>query len=478
MSPHHLNELSSARVLVVGDLILDRYWHGASERISPEAPVPVVRVEQQLERVGGAANVAANVAALGASASLIGWVGADADGERLAGLCREGGVSPHFVSIADATTIVKLRVVSQRQQIVRADFEASELRDYSNDVTEHALGQLDSSQLVVISDYAKGAVNEVSTLITTARARGIPVIVDPKGRNFERYRGASLITPNLNEFQQVAGVCSNEAQLVERARRLVSELGLEAILVTRGADGMSLICADGQTHHVGAQAHDVFDVTGAGDTVCAVLAAALASKHDLPAAMTLANAAAGLVVGKFGAATVSVPELKTALTQSAAEQTGIVSAEQVRLVREQAGKRGERVVMTNGCFDVLHAGHVRYLKAARALGDRLIVAVNDDDSVRELKGSLRPVNSLADRMEVLAGLTDVDWVVPFSESTPAILISAVLPDVLVKGGDYEPQQIAGAQAVMAAGGEVRIVEFHRGYSTTKTLQRIAMTEQT
>jgi len=309
-------------------------------------------------------------------------------------------------------------------------------------------------------------------LIEAARQAGIPVLVDPKGRDFSIYRGATVITPNLAEFEAVVGRCADTDDLVRRAEALIDDCGIEALLITRGEDGMSLVRPGETAVHLPARAREVFDVTGAGDTVIATLAAGLAAGLALPQATALANLAAGIVVGKLGTATVTVAELRRVLREQDDASHGVVSEAELLAAVADARAHGERIVMTNGCFDLLHAGHVGYLEQARARGDRLIVAVNDDDSVRRLKGEGRPVNPLPQRMAVLAGLASVDWVTSFAEDTPARLIGAVLPDVLVKGGDYRPEQIAGYDAVIANGGTVEILDFLDGCSTTAMLSRM------
>ncbi len=458
--------------MVVGDLLLDRYWYGATRRISPEAPVPVVLVDEIEERVGGAANVAANAAALGAEVVLVGIVGEDAAGERLKVLCREATVEPLFAARAGHETVVKLRVVSQHQQLVRLDFERPAPPDLGDEVAALVSTHLARCDVLVVSDYAKGAVSRVDLVIAAARAAGKQVIVDPKGADFARYAGATLVTPNLHEFETVAGACHDDDDLVRKAEALCQRFSFEAMLVTRGEAGMSLVRPGAAALHLAARSRDVFDVTGAGDTVCGVTAVALAAGHDLANAVALANVAAGVVVGKFGAANVSIEELDGALRSREAVHRGVLTVDELLDERAQARRRGEIVVMTNGCFDILHEGHVRYLREAKALGTRLVVAVNDDASVAALKGATRPLNPLASRMCVLGALDVVDWVVPFSGATPRELIAQVLPDVLVKGGDYQVDAIAGATEVKAAGGRVTTVAFHDGFSTTALVERI------
>lgn len=465
-----LPDFRDTRVLVVGDIMLDQYWQGPALRVSPEAPVPVVNVAQQSERAGGAANVAVNVGALGAKVQLDGLIGADDAGRRLRSLMQQHGVSCNFEDTPGFATITKLRVISHNQQLVRLDFEAKQtladaalLQRFANDV-----GQAD---VILLSDYGKGALQDVAAFIALARAQAKPVVVDPKGNDFERYRGATAITPNRSEFELIVGPCQTDADFADKGRALCQRLGLACLLITRGADGMTLIDANGEAHHLAASAREVYDVTGAGDTVAAVFG--LAIGHALPfyEAARIANTAAGLVVAKMGTASVSASELQLALRDKA-PHAAICGPAELQTVVAGARSAGQRIVMTNGCFDILHAGHVDYLSKARDLGDCLIVAVNDDDSVRRLKGGQRPINCLADRMRVLAALAAVDWVVPFSEDTPEALIAEVLPDVLVKGGDYQVADIAGHAQVLANGGEVLTLPFLEGYSTSALLDKV------
>ncbi len=468
----NLPDFSSARVLVVGDVMLDSYWHGATDRISPEAPVPVVRVEGEEARVGGAGNVALNAAALGAGTRLLGLAGEDEAAVRIEAILAAHAVQTRLQKVSGSRTITKLRILSRHQQLIRLDFE-----DLFPDWDARTLladfrDMLGGVGAVVLSDYAKGALRGVAELIAAAGERGIPVVVDPKGVDFERYRGATLLTPNQAEFEAVAGHCASEAELVAKGEILRDRLALRALLVTRSERGMTLLEHGRPPLHLPTRAREVYDVTGAGDTVVGMLGAALAAGVGMAEAVALANLAAGVVVGKLGTATVSRVELQQELDRHAALQRGVVAeAELLQLVR-RARAAGERIVMTNGCFDILHPGHVDYLERARALGDRLVVAVNDDASVRRLKGAKRPINPLAVRMRMLSALGAVDWVVPFSEDTPERLICGLGPDVLVKGGDYRPDEIAGAGCVRAAGGEVKVLEFLPGHSTSEIIEKI------
>ncbi|EIJ42993.1 D-heptose-7- phosphate 1-kinase,D-heptose-1-phosphate adenylyltransferase [Beggiatoa alba B18LD] len=462
-------DFSRARVLVVGDVMLDRYWHGSTSRISPEAPVPVVHVKQVTEQAGGAGNVALNISALGAEATLIGMTGDDVAADTVAQLLQQAKVICHLHRLAHVPTITKLRVLSRHQQLIRLDFEEP-FETASAVLPQQVQTDLARIDVLVLSDYGKGVLTDPQILIQLARQAGKAVLVDPKGNDFDKYRNATLITPNLSEFETIVGHCRDEQTLVERGENLRADLGLEALLITRSEKGMTLLQAHEPALHLPAQARDVYDVTGAGDTVIGVLSAGLAAGLALTQATALANHAAGLVVSKLGAATVSVAELENALhlTHGHAIQDLQGLEKIVKIARAQ----GERIVMTNGCFDILHAGHVQYLAQARQLGDRLIVAVNDDASVKRLKGASRPINSLEKRLAVLSALKCVDWVIPFSEDTPETLICQLLPDVLVKGGDYTVAQIAGSRCVLEQGGEVKILSFLEGCSTTATLQAL------
>ena len=461
-----------ARVLVVGDIMLDRYWHGDTSRISPEAPVPVVKVGQHEDRPGGAANVALNIAALGAAAMLVGMTGEDEAAAALARALGSAGILTDFSQQASHPTITKLRVMSRHQQLLRLDFEESFADVDPADLLARARTRMEGAQAVILSDYGKGGLSDPQALIREARARNLPVLVDPKGTHFEKYRGATLITPNLAEFEAVVGHCETEADLISRGNTLMQALELDALLVTRSEHGMTLLRPGQKELHFPARAKEVYDVTGAGDTVIATLAAALAAGSALEEAVALSNVAAGIVVGKLGTATVSGPELRRAVSAEQGVERGVLSPEQLALAVEDARAQGERIVMTNGCFDIIHAGHVGYLADARKLGDRLIVAVNSDASVRRLKGEGRPVNPLERRMTVLAALEAVDWVTWFDEDTPEKLLELIRPDVLVKGGDYTEEQVVGWQIVKAYGGEVRVLDFLDNCSTTAIVNKI------
>ncbi|MFQ5608995.1 MAG: bifunctional D-glycero-beta-D-manno-heptose-7-phosphate kinase/D-glycero-beta-D-manno-heptose 1-phosphate adenylyltransferase HldE [Woeseiaceae bacterium] len=464
-------DFSGARVVVAGDVMLDQYLFGATGRISPEAPVPIVHVRETDDRPGGAANVAINLTALGVATELVGVVGDDGAGKTLQRILLDRGIGCSFTRVSDRPTITKTRVQSRGQQLIRLDREnVAELADEA--VASALKKAAPGASAVVLSDYGKGALTHVAQMVAACRDAGVPVLVDPKGSDFDRYRGASVLTPNQSEFEAVAGVSTEDSDLVARGQKMLADLELDALLITRSEKGMLLLEAGAEPLFLATRARDVYDVTGAGDTVIATLAGAVAAGQGLAEAAALSNLAAGLVVNKIGAAAVTPSELRVALHRRGQGGRGLVAREDLGALVDEARGRNERIVMTNGCFDILHAGHVAYLEEAKSVGDRLIVAVNDDDSVKRLKGEGRPINSLENRMLVLAGLAAVDWVVPFSEDTPADLIDAVLPDVLVKGGDYSPDEIAGGKTVLENGGEVRVLAFRDGHSTSGIIEKL------
>ena len=465
-------QFNNAKVLVLGDVMLDRYWFGSTNRISPEAPVPVVKVQENEDRAGGAANVAMNIASLNVPVTLHGLVGNDDAGRALDKLLSEHRIQNQCVAVDSHPTITKLRILSRHQQLLRLDFEEGFHNLDCHELLAKLATEITAYGALILSDYGKGTLDAVQQMIQIARQANVPVLIDPKGTDFERYRGATLLTPNMSEFEAVAGHCNDEDEIVAKGLKMIADFDLSALLITRSEKGMTLLRPNQDPFHLPTQAKEVYDVTGAGDTVISVLATAIADGRSLEEACYLANAAAGIVVGKLGTSTVSPSELEQAIHQRAETGFGVVSEAELKAIIQQSKTRGEKIVMTNGCFDILHPGHVSYLENARKLGDRLIVAVNTDESVKRLKGESRPINDLDARMAVLAGLASVDWVVPFAEDTPQRLIGEILPDLLVKGGDYKPEEIAGSQEVWANGGEVRVLNFENGCSTTNVIKKI------
>lgn len=459
--------------------MLDRYVFGDAGRISPEAPVPVVKVDRIEERPGGAANVAANISCLGLKVRLAGITGDDEQAGVLEEALSESGVRYHLHRQTAASTITKLRVLSQNQQLLRLDYEDDPAAAAADPLLEIYADLLRDATVVVLSDYAKGSLARVEAFIRLAAGRALPVIIDPKGADFTRYKNATVLTPNYREFEAVAGSCLNEDEVCTKGMNLCETLSLDALLITRGSRGVTLLDrANHEIVNLPAETHEVFDVTGAGDTVIATFASAVASGYGYRDAVRFANSAAGIAVQKLGAATVSLAELNT-LTVQPGYRGGTKHLQLDDLLDALDGSRrqGETIVMTNGCFDLLHAGHVEYLEQAGALGDRLIVAVNDDESVRRLKGAGRPVQDLEKRLKVLAGLAAVDWLVTFSGDTPERLVELVSPDLLVKGGDYAADEIAGAGHVKSHGGEVKVLPLVEDCSTSLILDKIRNAER-
>jgi len=474
--------LSDKKILVVGDVMLDRYWQGDSQRISPEAPVPVVKIAQRSDKVGGAANVARNIAHLDGQVTLMGIVGEDENAKLLEDLLSEENVDAKLIKQNDQPTIAKLRVISRHQQVVRLDFEQAFAKQHAEALMNAFKASVSQHDFVVFSDYNKGSLAYVTEMISFARQLGKTVLVDPKNKDLSVYRGASVITPNKSEFVTAGGLTDSEASITESAREILKQCGIDSMLLTRSEQGMSAITTSDKVD-MPAQVLEVSDVTGAGDTVIATLSVMMAAGLALPEAANIANLAAGIVVAKLGAAAVSPRELykvtNAALFESKRSHYQTPYDDVLRHIKF-AQQSGEKIVFTNGCFDILHAGHVHYLEQARALGHRLVVGINSDESVRRLKGESRPVNALKERATVLTALASVDWVIPFGEQnedaqyndTPLHLIEQISPDILVKGGDYQIEEIIGADFVFSQGGEVKTIDFVDGCSTTATIKSI------
>jgi len=472
-----VRQLKRASVLVVGDAMLDRYVYGQIKRISPEAPVPILTVEREVAMPGGAGNVVRNLTALGAAVAFLSVVGDDQAGSDLTGLIGgQPGVEPWLLVQGGRATTSKTRFIASGQQIMRADHEIARAihERLADRLVRIAADTVAATSVMVLSDYNKGVLaGEVpARLIAAARAAGRRVVVDPKGLDYGRYAGADVITPNRAELALATGLpVDTEEEIVLACRALRDAHGFGAVLVTRSEDGMTLLDGDG-LHHFPAEAPEVHDVSGAGDTVVAVLAAGMASGLALPVAARLANIAGGLVVGKVGTAVARENDLLEALTPERGTLRKVMrrasAAEQVERWRQ----RGWRVGFTNGCFDLLHPGHVHLLEQARSWCDRLVVGVNADTSVKRLKGPSRPIQQEAARAAVLASLSTVDLVTVFEEDTPVELIRLLRPDVLVKGADYAVDQVVGGELVQEWGGVVKLAELLPGNSTTATVARI------
>ena len=476
-----LNGFYEARVLVLGDVMLDRFVYGSVERISPEAPIPVVNVQRQVDVPGGAANVARNIAAMGARVILLGVVGTDLWAQDLRKQLRSTPtIDARLVDDPERSTSVKTRYVADGQQVMRADRESRSA--LSTDIEHRVLDEFSlavrDAVVIVLSDYAKGVLSDSLTraAIDIARGAGKTIIVDPKSKDFDRYRGATIITPNRLELQEACGrECIADEQVVEGARQILAAGVCDVMLVTRGKDGISVIQRDGTSLHLPTAARQVFDVSGAGDTVVAAVSLAVCAGAEVGQAAVLANIAAGIVVGKRGTATVSTGEIIAALSPSdgRTDPQKIFALESVLQLARGWREQGLKIAFTNGCFDLLHPGHISLLEQSRRSADRLIVGLNADLSIRRLKGPSRPVQSEVARATVLAAIKAVDAVVIFAEDTPLNLIEALEPDVLVKGADYLLDKVVGADFIIKRGGRVMLADLLTGYSTTETMKRVA-----
>lgn len=477
MIKEFIKRLPEMRVLVFGDLMLDEYLWGRTERISPEAPVQVVEVEEEELRLGGAGNVINNLASLGCDVHVAGIVGDNADGRVLRDLLEEMDVNCEALfQVADRITSRKTRVLASRQQMLRIDRETRNSIDPEHE--QHLIDYLStltgSYDAILVSDYLKGALSNkvLEAIIAFGKKHDIPVVVDPKGTDFSRYRGATMLTPNRREAQLASGVeIVDEESLLQAGQNLCRQLDLDLLVITRSEEGMSLFYRNGQHMHLPTQAREVFDVSGAGDTVAALFGASLAAGLPFDESARVANLGAGVVVGKLGTSTVSPDELCAAASLSEEGRKLLVREDLARLIKEQK-EQGRNIVFTNGCFDLLHVGHVKYLQKAKTYGDLLVLGLNSDDSVRRLKGEKRPLICEEERAHILAALDCVDYVTIFDEDTPVNLIQLLQPDVLVKGADYSVEGVVGHDLVQSWGGRVELVEFVGGRSTTTLIDRI------
>lgn len=472
--------LKAKRVLCIGDAMLDRFIYGTADRISPEAPIPVLRIEREATMLGGAGNVVRNLVAIGVHPTFIAVVGNDLAGREVARLVSEHeDIDPCLVVETERQTTIKTRYFASSQQLLRADAETTQaLTDQAMaQILTHCESIIPQVCAVVLSDYGKGVLAPVicTKIIALANAHNVPVVVDPKGSNWSHYRGATLVTPNRKELADVTKMpVDNEAEIIAAARAVIAENGIHAVLATRSQDGMSLISDFDEPEHFAAEAREVYDVSGAGDTVVAIMAALLGSGATAVEAARIANVAAGIVVGKVGTAVVFTDEITSALHHGdlwtgEAKVAGVKAA---RSILDDWRRKGAKIGFTNGCFDLLHPGHVSLLAQAKAGCDRLVVGLNSDASVARLKGPTRPIQSEAARSTVLASLATVDLVVIFGEDTPLELITALRPDVLVKGADYSVANVVGADLVQGWGGKVILANLVEGQSTTNTVKKI------
>jgi len=464
--------------LVIGDVMLDRYLMGEVSRISPEAPVPVVLLKHQEERAGGASNVASNLALLGVRTHILGCVGDDAEGRTLIQLMQEAHIQTRsIITSLQRPTIAKTRILGGHQQMMRIDQESqAHFNEAEQASILEAFNQAfaQSPAMVILSDYAKGLLTESTCqhIIQACRNASIPVLVDPKGHDYSKYRGATALTPNKKETAEACQTKLNDADLINKARKLKSSLNLDFLAVTRGEEGITLI--DDETHHLSATAKQVFDVSGAGDTVIATLAAGLIHGLNALTSLHLANTAAGVVVGKVGTVPITRHELLQALTdQQSSEQAHKVCNLQELMSKVELWKQAQQIIVfTNGCFDLLHAGHVTYLEAAKKRGDKLILGLNTDRSVSALKGPSRPVVNENDRARVLAALESVDAVILFDEDTPLNLINAIKPNIIAKGSDYSADQVVGGKEVLSWGGGIALIDLVEGRSTSNLIKKM------
>ena len=467
-----VKDFRKLHVLVVGDLMLDRYWVGDADRVSPEAPVPIVTVSEQEYRPGGAANVALNVVSLGADCTLVGFTGQDEAGEQLRQSLSAAGVDCQFIELQEWQTPVKLRVLANSQQMIRLDFEqkpplvgeSERLAQLLNRVEKH----LKEARVLILEDYDKGVLQDPQALIAAAKQNAVPVLVDPKAKPLSEYKNSDIVKPNEKEFADFSRV--EKKKFPEVARRICAEQDIKNIIITLGGEGMSINDASSSSH-IPARPVDVFDVTGAGDTSAAVMGLGLALGVSVHQLSELANLASSLVIGKLGTAPISAPELESGLKLKTIGRGAVDKHTLIDMVQE-AKESGQRIVFTNGCFDILHAGHVTYLEEAAKLGDRLIVALNKDESVTRLKGLGRPIVKYESRALVMSGLGAVDWVVGFDEDTPERLLEEIRPDVLVKGGDYRDEQVVGGDIVREYGGSVKVLTLVEDLSTSEIVDRI------
>ncbi|OUU80191.1 MAG: hypothetical protein CBC38_01995 [Gammaproteobacteria bacterium TMED78] len=464
-----ITEFSKLKILVVGDCMLDEYLFGETSRLSPEAPVPVLKVERRDYRPGGAANVALNLANLGVKTTLLSIIGKDDNGKILSGLIKKAKINFNPLKL-DFPTIHKQRVLSRNHQLIRLDQE-SEIFGHEDNFLSIFKNCLKDTDLLIFSDYSKGALKGIEKMIIEANKKGVDIVVDPKRPKFDSYKGAKVITPNENEFMKAVGEWKDEEEFISKGISLRQKLRLDSLLVTRGEKGMTLFSYNKDPISLKARTREVYDVTGAGDTVVAVVSAGVAAGFSIERSANMANISAGLVVKKIGVASVSTEELEEATNQNKTKEKLIYSTKDLLNLVDVSKNLGEKIVMTNGCFDILHPGHIEYLKEAKARGDRLIVAINDDKSVKRIKGENRPVMTLEDRAKMLYALSYVDWIISFSEETPIRIISKILPDILVKGGDYKAEDIVGGDIVLKNGGTVTSLCFIEGHSSSELIKK-------
>lgn len=480
---HFLEQVRACPILVIGDLMLDEYLWGTVDRISPEAPVQIVDVGREDLRLGGAGNVLHNLSVLGCRVSAAGVIGDDGDGALLRCRLESAGVDcSALFSLIGRRTSRKTRVLSSNQQMLRIDRESCENLSAEAEklLLDKVLEMIPRHKVVLVSDYGKGVLTDrvLSAVIAAGREASVPVLVDPKGSDYRPYSGATLLTPNRKEASQATGISiTDEATLLQAGQALVEQCALNALVLTRSEEGMSIFEAGEAVTHLPTKAREVFDVSGAGDTVLVFVGLGLAAGLPVVEAAAMANIAAGVVVAKVGTSTVSSDEFLAAASGFPGLERKIRSSDELQPILEAKRQQGRTIVFTNGCFDLLHVGHVRYLQQARQLGDLLVLGLNSDDSIRRLKGEKRPLIGGEERAHILAALDCIDFLVMFDEDTPLALIKALRPDILVKGGDYAADEVVGKDLVESYGGRVELIQFVDGKSTTHLIEKILQAYQ-
>lgn len=462
--------MSNSKILVIGDVMLDEYWFGDSDRISPEAPTPIVNVVKKEYRIGGAGNVALNLFELGTNVTLVCSIGKDLEGKTLKNILKKKFIKNYFL-IKKSKTIKKLRIFCQNNQMIRLDIESNK-DEYKIKLDKNLKKQIDKSNLVILSDYGKGALSDVKNIIKYAKSKRKLIIIDPKGSNFLKYSNASILTPNYKEFLTVVGEVKNKTDFKKKSRNLIKKIKIKGLLITQGKDGMTLVTKDKIIHRK-SFAQDVFDVTGAGDTVIATFSSYLSNGSSLIKSMEMANIAASIVIKKIGTATANKKEIEEILNHTDIKLNKKYYKNEKDLFKllQHIKSKNKKIVLTNGCFDILHPGHIHLLQEAKKLGNFLIVAINSDYSVNKLKGSGRPFNRLSSRIKMLASLACVDLVISFNEISPENIIKKISPDILVKGGDYKVNNIIGGNYVKSYNGQVNVIKLKKGHSTSKILSR-------
>ena len=464
--------LSNSKILVVGDVMIDKYWYGETNRISPEAPVPVVKIENEEWRLGGAANVAFNLSSIGCNVTLIGFIGDDKEGEFLSNQLRNNQIRNELIFDNTIKTTIKHRIISRNIQLIRADFEDQSDQNMHQTLLDKFQLLVKQHDFVIFSDYAKGVLLKINELINLCIQENIPSLIDPKQEKFNIYKGATFLKPNYHEFINMVGKVKSKKEEITKAFNLIKKLDLKALILTKGSDGISLYEKDEKVLDQVSHAKEVYDVTGAGDTVLAILGAFLAAGVELKKSIIFANRAAGIIVGRLGTSNISLKDLYEIKNKLNSFSKKYIAKNDLSRIFKEIKKRNLKLVFTNGCFDIIHAGHVNYLNEAKKLGDLLIVAVNSDSSVMKLKGKKRPINKLKDRLTVLSAFDSIDYILEFEEDTPLEIIKLLKPDFLVKGADYKFEDIAGAEFVKNNGGLVKLIEYTEGRSTSNLIRKI------